>query len=268
MGLLCIYLFWTGGTQGTGPIYYLVFPVVAVFLNGFLAGAIYIFALSVITIIIYLSSSIGFNKEIYDVVFLIRIATVYVITSFLSVFYSYFKFISERELLFIHDDLEQLSFADLKTGLANKKIMERLLNSEFKRYKRYGAGFSLLLISVDGFAKVRSQYGQEAAEMLVKAVSEVIQLILRDTDVPSLWGREEFLVLMPQTNKIEADVVAERIRSGVAKQKNIVNGQTLDVTVSIGLIEVEDEGLSELVQKLDFYLSKAIKQSGNSVVSY
>lgn len=84
MGALCIYLFYTGGTEGAGPVFYMAFPMVAVFLQGFVIGSIYILTLAAITLLIYAASLLGFDRELYSFAFISRIATVYVITSFLS----------------------------------------------------------------------------------------------------------------------------------------------------------------------------------------
>ncbi|MGA1742635.1 MAG: hypothetical protein ACO4AC_10850, partial [Pseudohongiellaceae bacterium] len=82
---------------------------------------IYIALLIVLTLFIYLSGFLNFDPSQYDFVFITRIATVFAITSFLAIFYSYFKYLSERELLLIYEDLEQVTFADQKTGIANRQ---------------------------------------------------------------------------------------------------------------------------------------------------
>ena len=159
MGALCIYLLYTGGTEGTGPVFYMAFPMVAVFLQGFVIGGVYILLLAAITVFIYSTSFLGFDKELYSFVFISRIATVYIITSFLAALYSYYKYLSERELMLIYEDMEQITFADQNTGIANRNLIEKLLSTEYKRYSRYGFKFSILLISINSYARVNSQYG-------------------------------------------------------------------------------------------------------------
>ncbi|MDG2090902.1 MAG: hypothetical protein P8J61_07340 [Gammaproteobacteria bacterium] len=68
MGSLCLYLFYTGGTEATGPVFYMVFPMVAVLLKGFAVGIIYIALLAFVSVFIYSASLWGFDREMYDMV--------------------------------------------------------------------------------------------------------------------------------------------------------------------------------------------------------
>ena len=266
MAVLCIYLFYTGGTQGTGPVFYMVFPMVAVFLQGFMSGSIYILVLSTLTVFIYLTNFMGFNRDIYDFVFVSRIATVYVITSFLALFYSYYKYLSERELMFIYEDLEQLTFADQETGVANRNLIEKLLNTEYKRFKRYGFKFSMMLISINSYARVSNQYGREAVDLMIKDVATIIQEELREPDIPALWERDTFIVLLPHTAKESARLVAERICNKISEHDFFIGSRTERAIASVGLTDVSEDSLSSIIQKLELLHYEATKEPNNSVV--
>lgn len=267
MASLCLYLFHTGGTGGTGPVFFMAFPMVAVFLQGFFTGFIYIVLMSVITLFIYMTGFWGFDREQYEFVFLSRIATVFVITSFLALLYSYFKYLSERDLLLIYDDLEQLTFADQKTGIANRNLMQKLIMNEYKRFQRYGLKFSLMLVTLDSFNKFKSQYGQDAGDSVYRTVADVFQRVLRKPDIPSLWDREDFLILLPHTGKESARIVGERLCEQISKHQFYINNKAETATASIGIVEVSDEDIADTLQKLEMNLYKAIKQEGNQVVS-
>ncbi len=267
MGALCIYLFYTGGTEGTGPVFYMAFPMVAVFLQSFTIGSVYILGLAALTIFIYASSFLGFDRELYDFVFISRIATVYVITAFLAAFYSYYKYLSERELTLIYEDLEQIIFADLNTGIANRNLIEKLLSTEYKRYSRYGFKFSMLLISINSYGRVHSHYGQEAGELMFKDAAEIIQSELREPDIPALWEREMFLILLPYTARESARLVANRICNKISEHEFFIGSKAEKAIASVGLVEVDEEGLTNNIQKLELLHYEATKQPNNSVVS-
>ena len=267
MGALCLYLFYTGGTEGTGPVFYMVYPMVAVFLQGFALGSLYILGLTFLTVFIYGTSAFGFDREIYDFVFITRIATVYVITSFLAAFYSYFKYLNERELLFINEDMEQLSFADQNTGIANRNLMEKLLSTEYKRYKRYGFKFSMMLISIDSYARIKNQYGQETGDRFFKRIAEIFLEVLREPDIPSLWNREEFLILLPHTGLESARLVASRLSKKIAEHPFKIGEHNETAMANIGLVEVSNEELSRIIQKLELNLYEATKNSDTNIVS-
>ncbi len=267
MAALCIYLLYTGGTEGTGPVFYMAFPMVAVFLQGFVVGSMYILILAAISLFIYASSLWGFDRELYSFVFISRVATVYIITSFLATFYSYYKYLSERELMLIYEDLEQITFADQNTGIANRNLIEKLLNTEYKRYSRYGFKFSMLLISINSYARVNSQYGQDAVDLMFKDVAEIIQSELREPDILSLWEREMFLVLLPYTAKESARLVANRICNKISEHNFFVGTKMEKAIASVGVVEVSEEGLTKNIQQLELLHYKATKQPNSSVVS-
>jgi diguanylate cyclase (GGDEF)-like protein len=267
MGVLCIYLFYTGGTEGTGPVFYMAFPMVAVFLQGFVIGSIYILVLAAITLFIYAGSLWGFDRELYNFFFISRVATVYIITSFLATFYSYYKYLPERELMLIYEDLEQITFADQNTGIANRNPMEKLLNTEYKRYSRYGFKYSMLLVSINSYARVNSQYGQDAVDLMFKDVAEIIQAELREPDIPSLWERDMFLVLLPYTAKESARLVANRICNKISEHNFFIGTKMEKAIASVGLVEASDEGLTNNIQQLELLHYEATKQPNSSVVS-
>ncbi len=267
MSSLCLNLFHTGGTQGTGPVFYMAFPMVAVFLQGFIMGFIYIQALMALTLFIYLSGIFNFDASQYDFVFITRIATVFAITSFLAIFYWYFKYLSERELLLIYEDLEQVTFADQTTGIANRQLMEKLLVTEYRRYQCYGLKFSLLLVSIDGFDKIRSQHGQTSVDAIFRAVAEVFQKSLRQPDIPGQWDQEEFLILLPHTGKESALLVAQRLYKQISQYQFYLGGIPEKATATVAVREASDEELSSSLQKLELLLFKASRQQGNQVVS-
>ena len=267
MGALCLYLFYTGGTEGTGPVFYMAFPMVAVFLQGFATGSLYILTLAVLTAFIYAASLFGFDRELYTFVFISRIATVYAITAFLAAFYSYYKYLSERELILIYEDLEQITFADQNTGMANRNLIEKLLNTEYKRYSRYGFKFSMLLISINSYGRVSSQYGQETGDLMFRDAAKIIQAELRQPDVPALWERDTFLILLPYTAKASARLVANRICNKISEYDFFIDNKMEKAIASVGLVEVNDEGLTSNIQKLELLHYEATKQPNNSVVS-
>ncbi|MBN4054034.1 hypothetical protein JYT97_04020, partial [Haliea sp. AH-315-K21] len=99
MALFCIYLFYTGGTNGTGPIIFLIFPSVALFLQGNYIGAYSVISLLIISSFIYAFNLFGFDNSQYADAFINRVLVVFVIISLLSYAFSYFKDKAERDFL-------------------------------------------------------------------------------------------------------------------------------------------------------------------------
>ena len=96
---------------------------------------------------------------------------------------------------------------------------------------------------IDFFKKVNDTYGHAVGDCVLKTVAKTIKKELRESDIASRYGGEEFVFLLPQTNLEEAKVVAERLRLAVENKKinieeyNIKDTKEISVTVSIGVSE-------------------------------
>ncbi|MGA1742636.1 MAG: GGDEF domain-containing protein [Pseudohongiellaceae bacterium] len=145
--------------------------------------------------------------------------------------------------------------------------MEKLLVTEYKRYQRYGLKFSMLLVSIDGYDKIRRQHGQDSGDAIFRAVAEVFQKSLRQPDIPAQWDREEFLILLPHTGKESARLVAQRLCKQISQHQFYLDGTPEKATATIAVREATEEDLSTSLQKLEVLLYKASRQQGNQVVS-
>jgi len=135
------------------------------------------------------------------------------------------------------------------TGLFVRSFFMLRMEEEIQRSGRYGRQFSLLVMDIDHFKKFNDNYGHQTGDEVIKLVSQVIKRAIRTgVDVPGRYGGEELVLLLPETNLEGGLVVAERIR------KNVENmplpgpkGETLKVTISIGLAEFPSAGDSAVV---------------------
>jgi diguanylate cyclase (GGDEF)-like protein len=258
MGLLCVYLFYTGGTDNTGPLYYFVFPLVAVFLQGPRAGAASVIALLVATLVLE-SGAFGFDTARYSTVLVLRVLSIYLIVSLLAFLFEYFRLRAEQELLLSLQDLSQLTYGDLGTHLANRRLMEKLLIAEIGRAKRYPVDCCVMLVEPDEAARLRGA----SLEQVRLALSLVLRRQLRVQDIPGVWDDARFLVLLPLTPLDGAVVVAERLLMECRKQNTQAAGQGRRVTVSIGLVSVRQHSAEALIEAVTNLLLQALREGGN-----
>ncbi|WP_238389850.1 GGDEF domain-containing protein [Pseudoxanthomonas koreensis] len=108
---------------------------------------------------------------------------------------------------------------------------------QMRRFERYGAASSLLMIDIDGFKRVNDSQGHVAGDQVIREVSAQLLAGLRSADAAGRYGGDEFGVLLPGTERQAAQEVAERLRQRVAAQ---VAAAGIPVTVSIGVAEIED----------------------------
>ncbi len=108
--------------------------------------------------------------------------------------------------------LRELSTRDQLTGLYNRRVMDNFLSSELKRCGRYKHPLSLLMFDLDHFKNLNDTYGHQAGDEVLRWVSSIIRTQVRENDRAVRYGGEEFLIILPETEKEAAHQVAERLR--------------------------------------------------------
>jgi diguanylate cyclase (GGDEF)-like protein len=152
---------------------------------------------------------------------------------------------------------ERLAVTDRLTGLANRRGAEQVIRREVVRAKRYGVPLSVLLFDIDHFKSLNDTHGHSVGDQVLRQVAKGIAGNLRDTDLASRWGGEEFLVILPTTPLEAARACAERIRGAVASL-TLPTGQA--VTISGGVAQYQPfESLQEVLARVDelLYAAKA-----------
>jgi diguanylate cyclase (GGDEF)-like protein len=163
------------------------------------------------------------------------------------------------------EQMERLSITDSQTGLYNRRYVTERLEVEFSRAFRYGSELSLLIMDLDHFRQINDRFGPSAGDAALAEVARMIRSATRDSDLCARYDGEEFMVVLPHTNREQAAIVAEKIREAVARAE-IPALDREPLTISIGGACYPDSNalsLSELVQKTDEALTHA-KSSGRN----
>ena len=153
------------------------------------------------------------------------------------------------------DFLVDLAVKDGLTGLFNRRYFNELINTEVNRVLRTPASISLLMLDIDNFKNYNDTQGHQAGDELLKGVAKVFKDSVRVVDMVCRYGGEEFVIILPQTDKGGARIIAERIRVQV--------GLYFQTTVSIGIATFPEDAkeIENLIEKADSALYQA-KQSG------
>jgi diguanylate cyclase (GGDEF)-like protein len=136
--------------------------------------------------------------------------------------------------------LEKLALTDPLTGLPNRRAIDRLAEAEIRRRARYSGPLALGLIDADHFREINRRYLYPGGDQVLVDLAKVLCASLRTVDTVGRIGGEEFMVVAPETNFEGAQVLGERIRSAVANFSFSYNGESIQVTVSIGFAVVEE----------------------------
>jgi diguanylate cyclase (GGDEF)-like protein len=179
----------------------------------------------------------------------------------------------EKTLVKSNDELTILSEMDALTGLLNRRSFSDRIASEWRKSAHTGQPMSLLMLDADKFKPFNDYYGHPAGDDVLKKISEVLKENIRlERDFPGRYGGEEFIILLPETNRQTAMGVAERIRYKIERLeiRHEFNPGHLKVTCSIGVCTVvASEGISSelLIEQADKALYIA-KGKGRNLVSY
>lgn len=164
--------------------------------------------------------------------------------------------------------LEQESITDCLMGMYNRRYLERRLVEEVQRAKRYELPFSVFLLDIDHFKKVNDTYGHQVGDSVLKKLGSVIVDSVREMDVVIRYGGEEILVILPNTEEVNAIELAERLRQKVedtimVEPEPEQGRRAIYITVSIGVTGYRLTGGCDTDRKMLERADKALYQAKN-----
>ena len=119
---------------------------------------------------------------------------------------------NEEELLRLKRELEDLSYKDGLTGIANRRMFELVFEREWASARRHQRSLSLIVLDIDCFKQFNDRYGHVMGDDCLKRVASALASGTRGQDLVARFGGEEFVVLLPETDDGGAEVAAERFR--------------------------------------------------------
>lgn len=159
--------------------------------------------------------------------------------------------------------LLEMSSTDMMTHLKLKYYFFNLLTEAIDAAFLNKQHVAVIMFDIDFFKKFNDTYGHECGDFVLKSVADLIRKNLRDSDVASRYGGEEFTALLIDAGKEEAMIVADRIRSTINEHDFVYNNQHLHVTISGGVSVFDAEtnlvsSPNEFVNQADqgLYMSK------------
>ncbi len=170
----------------------------------------------------------------------------------------------------LYNEVESLAITDSLTRMNTRRHLAERFDEEFSRAQSRALPLSLLMIDVDHFKNINDQHGHLAGDAALREIARVIAYHIREIDIAGRYGGEEFCVILPDTDKQGALVVAERIRAAIAEEKVRAYDTVLNVTVSVGVATFPEDALQmdELLDKSDWALYRAKKSGRDRVVGF
>jgi len=168
----------------------------------------------------------------------------------------------------LYRKMSTLAITDGLTGVYNHRHFHERLTEEWLRAERYRKPLSLVMIEGDDFKKINDTYGHLQGDAVLRDLAALMVRTVRDVDVVSRYGGDEFTVILPETDAQGAVTVAERIRRGVEEYPFASEEGSIQMTVSVGVAShppIADR--NALVRAADEALYAAKRQGKNRVVA-
>jgi len=160
----------------------------------------------------------------------------------------------------------QYTLRDPLTGAGNRIALESTLEREMSLAKRHQIPMALLVIDIDHFKKVNDTYGHSAGDCVLKDAVRLVRNACRKTDAVFRYGGEEFVVLLNQTDKDGAEIIAERIRQSIEDMTTTFHDIAINVTISVGIATMEySDTITSLFERGDRALYMAKKERNQAI---
>jgi diguanylate cyclase (GGDEF)-like protein len=169
----------------------------------------------------------------------------------------------------LHQEIRNLAIRDPLTGIYNRRGLDQWGLYEIERAERYDSPISAIFFDLDQFKNINDTYGHDVGDSILQQVVTCCKHVIRKIDIFARIGGEEFIILLPETPLSTAIQVAERIRSAVSEYPFQAKSNQIQVTLSLGIAELNDEvaDLPALIKTADQYMYQA-KRAGRNTSAY
>ena len=186
--------------------------------------------------------------------------------------YSRFRILTPQVALEIrkvelYEQIEELSIVDGLTEVYLRRYLMDRLEEEVDRAGRLDLTFSIAMVDVDFFKACNDTYGHLVGDAVLRKIAARFKASVREVDMISRYGGEEFCIVLPETTKDLAVTVAQRLRSSIEASKIKAFDENIAITVSVGVATYPSDGkdVETLIEKADTALYKAKRKGRNMV---
>ncbi|MGQ0710490.1 MAG: GGDEF domain-containing protein [Rhodoferax sp.] len=181
-----------------------------------------------------------------------------------SISLHYFALVArqQRQLL-------DMATKDALTGLFNRRHINDAGAQLLEHSRRYGLPLSIALCDLDHFKSINDRHGHDAGDAVLRYLASVLRSTVRSSDVVGRWGGEEFVLLLPHTDRTAASALLERCRQRMAGAQIPVESASLAVTMTIGVVTAQpQESLEQAISRADAALYAGKAAGRNQVVAH
>lgn len=172
-----------------------------------------------------------------------------------------------EELRASHERMEWMARTDMLTKLPNRRDFLQKLEAAIASATRHHRSFVLAMADIDEFKAVNDRYGHRAGDVVLEGVAALMREAVRTDDFVARWGGEEFILLFSDTDLEGGRISADKVRRLVSERSWELEGQALEVTLTIGLCAFDGSGdMNDLLRRADEALYEGKSSGRNTVV--
>lgn len=170
------------------------------------------------------------------------------------------------ELNTTQSELFRLSTVDYLTGIYNIRQFYDLFQRSFATAKRYSQALGLIILDIDYFKSVNDTYGHLTGDHVLHEFAQLLNKMVRSTDILARYGGEEFIIALPNTSLKACTDTAERLRGNI-ESAQLASFPELKITASFGVtgLRQNDARIDDIISRADLALYEA-KESGRNMV--
>ena len=175
-----------------------------------------------------------------------------------------------KQINYVYTRTKYLSITDELTGLSNRRYFDNCFDKEFLRAQRYKNKLTIVIFDIDNFKDINDTYGHQCGDYVLKQIASAALHTFRKTDTIYRFGGEEFVVILTETDDKHAIIPLERFRKTVETLGITYQNAEVDVTVSIGACEYNNEikTSQDYLQFADAALYEAKNSGKNQTIFY
>lgn len=159
-----------------------------------------------------------------------------------------------------------LAITDPLTGLYNRRQFDTILEAEWNKSQRYNYPVSCLIIDIDFFKVVNDTYGHKTGDLVLIEIANILKKSIRDVDTVARWGGEEFIAMLPHTDKAQSLIVAKRVLEKVAVHEfEQFPDKRLTVSIGLSCSSPTVNTIEQLVEEADKALYEAKRKGRNRI---
>lgn len=168
-----------------------------------------------------------------------------------------------------NEHLQEVASTDGLTGLANRAKFNSFVEDQFQRAYKFARPLAILFIDVDHFKKVNDTHGHQAGDEVLRKIGKLLKMAVRNIDLASRYGGEEFALVLTETESNAAAQMADEIRQAIASERVTFEGKTIPITASIGVAGTDRLRVFTTAAQLTNAADRAVyaaKQAGRNAV--